>query len=65
MFWQIYSNAIFTLYIFKEGDKNKMTIENTFPNMYCGECPYWLAYNEPDTSIDKEEYDSRYSHRKF
>ena len=24
----------------------------TFPNVYCGECPYWLAYKEPDTSVE-------------
>ena len=24
-----------------------------FPNMYCGECPYWLAYKEPETSDEE------------
>ena len=32
-----------------------MTDKMTFPNMYCGECPYWLAYNEPDTSAEENK----------
>lgn len=27
----------------------------TFPNMYCGECPYWLAYKEPGTSVEENK----------
>ena len=23
------------------------------PNMYCGECPYWLAYGEPETTDEQ------------
>lgn len=25
------------------------------PNMYCGECPYWLAYGEPETTDEQNE----------
>ena len=25
------------------------------PNMYCGECPYWLAFGEPETTDEQNE----------
>ena len=25
------------------------------PNMFCGECPYWLAYGEPETTDEPNE----------
>ena len=25
------------------------------PNMNCGECPYWLAYGEPETTDEQNE----------
>jgi hypothetical protein len=25
------------------------------PNMYCGECPYWLAFGEPETTDKQNE----------
>ena len=25
------------------------------PNMYCGECSYWLAYGEPETTDEQNE----------
>lgn len=25
------------------------------PNMYCGECPYWLAFGEPETADEQNE----------
>lgn len=25
------------------------------PNMYCGECSYWLAYSEPETTSEQSE----------
>lgn len=24
------------------------------PNIYCGECPYWLAYGEPETTDEQK-----------
>ena len=25
------------------------------PNMHCGECPYWLAFGEPETTDEQNE----------
>jgi predicted metal-binding protein len=25
------------------------------PNMHCGECPYWLAYGEPETTDEMNQ----------
>jgi hypothetical protein len=25
------------------------------PNVHCGECPYWLAYGEPETADEQNE----------
>ena len=35
--------------------KEIITTKTIFPNVYCGECPYWLAYKEPDTSVEENK----------